>query len=111
VFVFMTVNAKILPVRAVGRVVGVVAVPVVDGEEMAFILLEFPPALGADETVDLQRLFPIAVLRDSAPELRDDFGDRLRLPSRSRAGRPASLVPSPSHELSSLPLTAIIEDN
>ena len=57
--VFMAIDAEIFPVRSVGRIIVVIPVFVVNGQEMPVIEIELPPALGTDESVDLERLLPI----------------------------------------------------
>ena len=59
-FVIMAVGAEILPVAAILGVVVVVAIPVVDGEEVEAFPLELPAALGAYPAVQLEGLFAVA---------------------------------------------------
>jgi hypothetical protein len=53
-FVVMTVHTEVLPVAAVGRVVMVIAVAVVNGEKLKIVLFELPAALGADPAMQFQ---------------------------------------------------------
>src|SRR6266567_1541148 len=59
VLVVVAVGAEVLPVAPVGRIVVVVAVPVVDGEELEVVLIELPAALGADPAMELERALPV----------------------------------------------------
>ena len=52
VLIVVAVHTEVLPVRSVGRVVVVIAVPVVDCEEMSVLVIELARALGADESVN-----------------------------------------------------------
>jgi hypothetical protein len=63
VLVLVAVDAEVLPVRAVGRVVVMIAVPVVNGEKVPVLFLELPSALGTDEPVNSQGLCAVAVIR------------------------------------------------
>ena len=53
-FIVMTVNAEVFPVGAVRRIVVVIAVFMVNGEEMSVCIIKFTGALGADEPVDTE---------------------------------------------------------
>ena len=59
VFIVMTIDAEVFPVGPVGWIVSVVAVLVMDRQEMAVLILELPAAFGADQAVYLQGLFPV----------------------------------------------------
>ena len=52
-FIFMAVDAEVLPVRPVRRVVVAVTVFVMDGQELPVLLIELPAAFGADHAMDL----------------------------------------------------------
>jgi|APSaa5957512493_1039668.scaffolds.fasta_scaffold433119_1 hypothetical protein len=54
VFVVVAVNAQVLPVAAVGRIIFVVTVPVVDCEEVEIVLIKIHPAFGAKPSVDIE---------------------------------------------------------
>jgi hypothetical protein len=54
VFLIMAVDAEVFPVGAVGRIVVVVAVFVVNGEEVPVRIIKFTCTLGADKTVDAE---------------------------------------------------------
>jgi hypothetical protein len=56
VFIIVAVNAQVLPVAAVGRIVLVVVVPMVDRKEVEIVLIEIHPALGAKPPVNIERL-------------------------------------------------------
>src|SRR5437879_403643 len=62
VFVVVTVQTQQLPVAAVGRVVVVIVVPVVDGQLAHGGARELARAAPTDPGVDLQRPFPVAAL-------------------------------------------------
>src|SRR5258708_6274672 len=60
VLVVVAVQAEQLPVAAVGRVVVVIVVAVMDGQLAQVGSREFAAAAAADPRIDLERLFPIA---------------------------------------------------
>lgn len=62
VFLFVTVDAQQFPVAAVGRVVVVVVVAVVDGQFAQFLAFEFAAAAAADMGKQFEGLFAVAVL-------------------------------------------------
>ncbi len=53
-FVVVAVNAQVFPVRSIGRVVQVITIFVVDGQEMPCLFVELSPAFGTDETMDFE---------------------------------------------------------
>lgn len=55
----MAVNTEVFPVRSVRRIVQVISVFVVDGEEMAHLVIKLPSASGTDETMDIKRSFTV----------------------------------------------------
>jgi hypothetical protein len=57
----MAVGTEVLPVASVGRVVVVVAVPVVDGEQVEVIRLELARAARADPPVQGERALAISL--------------------------------------------------
>ena len=59
--VIMTVGTEVFPVGAVGRIILVVAVFVMDGQKMPVYVFKLPSAFRADETVYFKRLFPVIV--------------------------------------------------
>jgi hypothetical protein len=70
----MAVNAEVFPVRSVRRVVQVISVFVVDGEEMAHLVIKLPSASGTDETMDIERSFTvIAFSKRGLFQFPDDF--------------------------------------
>lgn len=72
--ILMAVGAEVFPVAAVGRVVLVVAVPVVHGEEAALGRFEFPAAAGADQPVQGQGPLPVTLPdRQILLEVPDEF--------------------------------------
>ena len=52
VFIVMTVNAEIFPVRAIGWVVAAVPVFMVHSEKIPVFGFKLSPAFGADQAVD-----------------------------------------------------------
>jgi hypothetical protein len=61
VLVVMTVNTEIFPVAPVLGVVVVIAVPVMDGEEVEVVKLELPTAFCTDPAMDLEGTLSIVV--------------------------------------------------
>ena len=64
-FLIMAVDTEIFPVGAVRRIIVVVAVFMVNGEEVSVRIIKFTGALGADETVDTERLFSVRAWRET----------------------------------------------
>src|ERR1041384_5416246 len=62
VLVLVAVDAEVLPVAPVGRVVVVVAVPMVDRQQVEVRAVELPGALGADPAVECEGTLPIALV-------------------------------------------------
>ena len=54
VFIFMTINAEVLPVGSVRRIIAAVSVFMVDRQEMACLVVELPAALCAYKPVDFK---------------------------------------------------------
>jgi hypothetical protein len=67
VLILVTVRAEVFPVRAVGRVIPMIAVLVMDRQEMLVILIELPRAFRADQPVNLKRALPVSACRKSSP--------------------------------------------
>ena len=59
--IVVAVEAQQFPVAAVGWIVVVVVIPMVDREFMKVSAREFAPASSADPRIHLERLFPIAL--------------------------------------------------
>ena len=78
VLVVVTIDAKILPVRAVRGVVHPIPVLVVHGQEIPVPEFKFPPALSADKAVNPEGLFPV-IGRDAFPQFSDNLGNALVL--------------------------------
>jgi len=57
--IVMTMVAQILPVRAIWRIVVVIAIPVMDSQQVNAGAVKLPATFGADRAVDFQRLRPI----------------------------------------------------
>ena len=62
----MAVDTEIFPVGAVRRIIVVIAVFMVNGEEMSVSIVKFPGALGADKTVNAERLFSVRAWGETA---------------------------------------------
>jgi hypothetical protein len=62
VFVIVAVNAEVFPVGAIGRIIQMISIFVVDGQEMSRLFIELPPAFGTDQTMYLERAFSIITL-------------------------------------------------
>jgi hypothetical protein len=59
VLVLVTIDAEILPVGTIRRVIPVVAVFMMNGQELAVLIVELSSALGTDEAVDFNGLLPV----------------------------------------------------
>jgi len=55
----VAINTQVFPVGSIGRVVQVIAVFVVDGQEMSGLFIKFSSALRTAETMDLEGTFSI----------------------------------------------------
>lgn len=58
----MAVDAEILPVGAIWRIVHVVSVLVVNRQEVSVLVVELSSALRTDETMDLKGTFPVVTM-------------------------------------------------
>ena len=54
VLVFVAIHTEVLPIGPVSRIIKAVAVFVVDCKKMTVFEIKFPPAFGADKSVNLQ---------------------------------------------------------
>lgn len=59
VFVVMTINTEIFPVRAISRVVQAIPVFMVYSKKIPVLEIKFSPAFGTDQAVHFQGLFPV----------------------------------------------------
>ena len=59
----MAVDTQILPVRTIGGIVLGVSILMVNSQEVSVLLIELPSAFGADQSMNLQRKFPVIVDR------------------------------------------------
>jgi len=59
VLVFMTIDAEILPVRAVRRIIVAIPVLMMHSKKPPVFGIKFSPAFGADEPMYSERLFPV----------------------------------------------------
>lgn len=80
VLVIVTVDAEILPIGTVRRVIHVVSVFVMDGQEVTVLVPEFSSALGAYEPVNPERLLPV-IFRYSACPLQFSYNVLYRFPA------------------------------
>ncbi len=67
VLVLVAVDAEVLPVAAVGRIVVMIAVAVMDGQQVQRVRLELAGALRADPSMQGERAFAIALARARPP--------------------------------------------
>jgi hypothetical protein len=73
--VIVAVVAQVFPVAAIRRVIVMIAVPVVDGQQVYAGGIELAAALGTDRAVDFERFRPvIAVIVNLAPHPLEDGG-------------------------------------
>jgi len=70
----VAVGAQQFPIAAIGGIVVVIAVPMVDFEQLQVSTRELPRAPAADPRIELERLLPVTLLalRLRAPGLGDD---------------------------------------
>ena len=70
----VAIGAQKFPVAAIGGIVVVIAVPMVDFEQLQVRMRELPRAPAADPRIELERLLAVTLraLRLRAPGLRDD---------------------------------------
>ena len=61
-FIIVAIGAQVFPVRSVRGIVVVISVFVVHREQMSRLDVELSGALGADEPVNLQGLFPVGAV-------------------------------------------------
>ena len=93
VFILVTVDTQVFPVRAVSGIVPAVPVFMVYGQQVAGFVVELPAALSAYEPVNIQRAFPIGFgRRNVLPQSRDKLFNGFAF-----AGffRPSRFVPAP----------------
>jgi hypothetical protein len=90
VFIVMAVEAQQFPVAAVGRVVVVVVVLVVHGQQVDGRVVEFPRAAAADPREQFQRLGSVAffALLPDAPRVGDDLIQALAVGAVLLRGHP-----------------------
>ncbi len=91
-FILVTVHAQVFPVGAVSGIVPAVPVFMVHGQQVTGFVVELSTTLGAYESVNIQRAFPVSAgRRNVLPQFPDNlfngfafasfFGQRdLRLP-------------------------------
>ena len=73
-FILVAVDAEVFPVRAVSGIVPAVPVFVVHSEQMPGLVVELPGALGAYESVNFKRAFPVVAGRGNLlPQFPDDL--------------------------------------
>ena len=92
-FILVAVDAQVFPVRAVRRIVPAVPVFMVHSEQMPSLVVELPGALGAYESVNLERSFPVVAGRGNLlSEFPDDLFNGSAFPSLFW---PSRFAPSP----------------
>src|SRR6266496_6190950 len=84
VLVVVAIDAQELPIAAVGRVVVVIVIAVMDGKLAHRRAVEFAPAPAADPWVDLQRLFARSEEHTSELQSRRDLVCRLLLEKKKK---------------------------
>jgi hypothetical protein len=76
--VLVAIDAQVFPVRTIGGIIQMISVFVMHRKKVPVFDIEFPPALGADQTMNLQGLFPVIGLRCGIlSQLFYDFGSAL----------------------------------
>jgi hypothetical protein len=63
VFVIVAVNTEVFPVGPVGRIIQVISIFVVDGQEMPRLFIVLSATFGADKPVYFEGALPIITLR------------------------------------------------
>lgn len=61
-FIIVAIHAEVFPVRSVRRIVVMIAVFVVYGEQVPVFNIEFSGTFGTNEPMNPQGLFPIGVV-------------------------------------------------
>ena len=61
-FFLMTIDTEVFPIRSIRRVIQVISVFMMDGEEAPVLLVKFPSAPAADETVDFEGPLPVIAM-------------------------------------------------
>ena len=61
----MAVDTEVFPVGTIRGIVVVIAVSMVDSEEVSVSIIKFTGALGADETVNAERLLSVRAWRET----------------------------------------------
>ena len=59
-FILVTVDAQVFPIRAIGWIVVVIPVFMMDGEQVFIVELKFSAAFGADEPMNFQGLLTVS---------------------------------------------------
>jgi len=58
----MTIDTEIFPIRSIRRVIQVISILMMDGEEVPVLGVKFPSAPAADETMDLEGSLPVVTV-------------------------------------------------
>ena len=61
----MTIDTEVFPIRSIRRVIQVISILMMDGEEVPVLVVKFPSAPAADETMDLERSLPVVTVRET----------------------------------------------
>jgi hypothetical protein len=67
VLILVAVHAQVFPVGSVRRVIVMVAIFVMNGEELSVVFIKLPGALGTDQPMNLERPFPVWAGRSAEP--------------------------------------------
>jgi hypothetical protein len=59
VLIFMTIDAEVLPVRTISRIMEAIPILMMHSKESPVFGIKFSPAFGADQPMYFQRLFPV----------------------------------------------------
>ena len=58
-FFLVAIDAEVFPIRSIRRVIQVISILMMDGEEAPVLVVKFPSAPAADETMDLEGSLPV----------------------------------------------------
>jgi hypothetical protein len=63
VLVVVAIDAEVLPIGTIGRIVEMVSILVVHGQQLPVLGLKLPSTFRADESMNLERTFPVIAVR------------------------------------------------
>jgi hypothetical protein len=58
-FFLVAIDTEVFPIRSIRRVIQVISILMMDGEEVPVLVVKFPSAPAADETMDLEGSLPV----------------------------------------------------